>query len=226
MSNYLMKYKGIYELRTEIDESILDFARENDGTLVDNDIYINCKHGRIYNYGNGILEAWVGDINGTSKANKFHKILSTCGNIEYNAKKKTYTYSDEGESLIIWDSIIVGQGEGSFRFHNKHIDIIAKQMGALTQGKNSSPFAKKYLPIKEYNIPKKDLSRYKKVVKPLIEENKLYLINQIYKRLAVELGIELSEETRKAQLGAKEYYHSIGKWDSLIELLKNEGKKG
>lgn len=59
MSSYLMtKYKGVYNLRAEIDLRTNDYCRTDKGELENySDIWIECEgKGRIYHYGKSILQ--------------------------------------------------------------------------------------------------------------------------------------------------------------------------
>ena len=58
-----MRYKGTYRLRTETDKRLKSFPREYDGSLADNDVYIDCeKNARIFHYGKGVLEYYIPSI--------------------------------------------------------------------------------------------------------------------------------------------------------------------
>lgn len=54
------KYKGIYRLRCEVDQSTNDFPRKLNGTYEDIDIYIDCSYGnKIFHNYRKILEAYI-----------------------------------------------------------------------------------------------------------------------------------------------------------------------
>ena len=40
----------------------------------------------------------------------------------------------------------------------------------------------------------------------------------------ISIGFDAKEEQKKSRLGAKEYIHSINKWDEYIEFIKNRIK--
>ena len=40
----------------------------------------------------------------------------------------------------------------------------------------------------------------------------------------ISIGFDAKEEQKKSRLGAKEYIHSINKWDDYIEFIKDRIK--
>lgn len=63
MANYLMKYKGVYRLKAPYDLHTYHFPRKQDGTLEDNDVYIDCqKDIKIFNFGHAVLRAYVPSV--------------------------------------------------------------------------------------------------------------------------------------------------------------------
>lgn len=200
MSYMIKHFKGKYRLKTEIDESIGEFARDEKGVFIDNDIYIDCgRTGRIYHYGGKMMSAWVGDLKGVSKTGTYNSIVE-----EYN-------------DIIEKSGRIVGDGEGSFYFNVMHIETIAKAMKARTSGSKISPFSNKNLPKEKYNIPKEDIDRMKLATKRFVDNNQLYLITKAYKQFIIDKKINVD----KYNLKPKEIVHKLGYYDEMIAYLES-----
>lgn len=245
MAYYLSKYKGIYRLRTEYDQETNDFYRDKNGSLIDTEVYIDCRRGRIYHYGGSTLIAYVEPCDDSYRTGEYRDVY--CGSLmtrtenhkEYINKECTIekpikkveilkTYGTAFSSIIKKHkdkiengSIITTDIGGCFKFNAKHIDIFTKEMKAYTNGSKTSPFSTKNLPKAKYNIPEKDLERMKVVTKPLVDDNKIYLITKAYKDFAIDNGLDLKSLSKEHLLKPKELYHKLGYFDELIEYIKN-----
>ena len=102
MSFLISKYKGIYRLQTEYDQSTKQFPRNLSGTFEDLDIYIKCRHDvRIYHYGKGLLEAYIPSIQrGMNIIRTIYRDYINKSNTE-----TTITYMARGNKLIERENI-------------------------------------------------------------------------------------------------------------------------
>ena len=134
MAQYLLKFKGRYRILPELDLGTNDFPRDKNGEISKeyDDIYIACQYGnRIYNYGKGILYAYIPSI---GRGRNIRKALD----------KQGILYTDYNET----------DEEVEFKFKAKDIEPIATLLKAKTNGANISPFSKKNLPkAKDVEIP-------------------------------------------------------------------------
>lgn len=205
MSYLIKKYKGIYRLRTPIDQNN-QFPREFDKKYAENDIYISCQHGnKVFYYGSGILQAYIPSII------RGHNIIK-------------YINENFGRDIIF--DIEENDSEILFKFKSKYDNDIVPLLKPKTSGANISPFSTKNLPRnKDYKIPDEDLDRYKNIVAKIPRERILDLshrTNSFIKSLATKKN---SMEKIKADMAlkglkGKEYIHSIGMWDKYIKFLE------
>lgn len=182
------------------------FPRKLDGSLEDNDCYIDCQYkNRIFSYGHGILQAYIPSII------RGHNIIK-------------YINEHFGQDIIF--DIEETDSEVLFKFNAKYDDKVIPLLKPKTNGANISPFSTKNLPLnKEYKIPDEDLDRYKNIVAKIPRERILDLshrTNSFIKSLATKKN---SMEKIKADMAikglkGKEYIHSIGKWDKYIKYLE------
>lgn len=220
-TNPIEKYKGQYRIRCEIDKNTNDYPRElkynketkqfeSMGEYVHNDVYIETKYGKIYWVDRGTYEAWVGDLEGTNRLQKFKKLIK-----KY---KKDIIRSLEGE------------GEGTFVFKESILEDIVSDMGGgyLTKIKDGA-FSDKNLEYDDYDIPEEE----SKMLAEIAENNnwnmQTYSRNYkefLFKKLKLE---KYTEETQKLKywqalrnqkLKAKEYIHKNGYWDEFLEFCK------
>ncbi len=125
MANYLMRYKGIYRVKANIDESTNDFPRDADGKLETDDLYIKCFNGnQIYHYGHSILVAYIPSLG------RGHNILRAIGDELLKIKDKI-PY-DELYSKLLEEGTIreirENDEEIEFKFHSKNMNLIAKYL--------------------------------------------------------------------------------------------------
>lgn len=206
MASYLMKYKGIYRLKTPIDLRKNTFPREYTGLFVENDIYIDCQNNiRIFHYGKQILQAYIPSIG------RGRNIL------------KAIKDAFHGENI---SDIEETDSEILFKFNAKYLDDFAPFLKPKTSGASRSPFSTKNLPKAKYDIPKDDIQRYKDVTSHISKEDMLkishttkgFLLSLCNKKYTEEM---LKDDMALKCLGNKEYIHSIGKWSDYITYLEN-----
>lgn len=227
MSNYLVKkYKGIYRLKAHIDESTNDYPRDADGNLDTDDVYIKCAYGcQIYHYGKGILIAYIPSL---GRGRNILKALGKelCNTDEKDSYKDVYPkLIEEGTIRAIYES----DEEVEFKFHNKHMELIAKYLKPQTSGAGISPFSTRNLPKSNYTIPIEDLELYKEITKDISREN-ILILSQITKRFIADIlpkcpgyrSKNIKADMKLKKLKGKEYIHSTGTWKKYIDYLKKE----
>lgn len=252
MSNYLIKYKGKYRLKVPIDEVTNDFPKKLDGTNEDIDMYIDCRKGKIFHYGHGVLEAY------NPKLGAGRNILKALGqklgiNIENytttKEKKDGTLYQDKDGNIMkfydydnfynalekegtIWD-IEETDEEVLFKFKDKNIELIAEFMLPKTSGAKISPFSSKNLPKIKYEIPLDEIQEYKNITSKINKSN-ILIISQFTKEFISKIpkinkefmGKDMKAEQKKSRLKGKEFIHSIKMWDEYIKFLNDNIKEG
>ena len=205
MASYLMKYKGVYRLRTPIDEQKLTFPREYNGSFAENDIYIDCLNNvKIFHYGKQILQAYIPSIG------RGHNIVKEIKSVFYDG---IITHIEETDSKVL------------FRFNAKHMEDFEPILKPRTSGASRSPFSSKNLPKIKYDIPKDDIQKYKDMTSHISKEDMLKISHATKGFLASLCNKKYTDEMLKADmalkcLGNKEYIHSIGKWSDYITYLE------
>ena len=211
IANYLMThYKGIYRMRTEIDQISQNFPREYTGQFADNDIYIDCLNQvRIFSYGHGILEAYI-PSKGRGR-NMIKAIQTELGN-------DIIFHLEETDSEVL------------FRFTAKNMGKLMPYLKPKTNGAGRSPFSTKNLHKTKYMIPSEDLEDYKSIVANIPQERILsigHTTNMFIKSLATKKNPyeNIKADMTLKGLKGKEYIHSIRAWDKYIDYLRKEFEK-
>lgn len=247
-ANYLMKYKGTYRLRTEVDKRLKSFPREYDGSLADNDVYIDCeKNARIFHYGKGILEYYIPSLkSGNTIIRTIYRDFINKNNTETTSN--TYEIKNSGKSMTVTKqtisildevlfreelnksefifNIVETDSEILFQFHSKHLKELENILNPKTYGSDRSPFSSKNLEKTKYIIPDEELEVYK-VLTSKIPKNELILLAKYTTSFIQSLVTKRNSwEDIKADmvlkgLKGKEYIHSIGKWDDYIKYLES-----
>lgn len=234
MAKYLMKYKGQYRIKPNLDLNLNDVPRDESGGIDPSyeDIYIKCASGaQIYHYGRSILCAYIPSIG------RGHNILiaiaKDLGLIEKDYKKRDYQklYKALNENHTVFD-IMENAKEIEFKFNAKDIDFIAKFLKPQTSGADISPFSPRNFPKNSYTIPEEELEKYLKITGDVPQEDKLQIglitnrfIKNILSKDKLYKTIDLKTDMRKKCLKGKEYIHSMGYWEKYIKYLKKELKK-
>lgn len=196
--------KAPYDLTTN------DFPRKLNGTLEDVDVYIDCQYGnKIFHFGRDILQAYIPSLG------RGHNVLKAI----QQTNPSTIFDIEETDSEVL------------FKFKYVNSDEIIPLLKPKTSGAGISPFSSKNLPKCTYIIPDEDLDMYKQIVAKIPQERILTLThstNDFIKLLATKKNpIEnIKADMKKKCLKAKEYIHSIGKWNEYINYLNKEIEKG
>lgn len=227
MSRYLMKYKGTYRLKAEIDQSTNDYPRDHSGEINPSydDIYIKCYAGaQIYHYGFSTLVAYIPSIG------RGHNVLKAIAKDLNLPEYKTYSELYEAlENEGTVRNIVENDKEIEFKFHARKLEFIASYLKPAVAGSDISPFSTKNLPKCTYNIPAKDLEKYNAILDSM--ETKDYLLvfritdsflNNKLQKSKQYRSIDLKKDMKKKCLKTKEYIHSLGEWDKYIKYLEKE----
>lgn len=226
MSNYLMKYKGTYRLKANIDQSTNDFPRDTEGKIESDDIYIKCAFGsQIYHYGRGILVAYIPSIG------RGHNILKAlaeelCGITDKVSYEELYQKLTEEGTVR---NIVENDEEIEFKFHNKHIELICKYLKPQISGSSISPFSSRNLPKSDYTIPVEELREYQEITED-VPKDEILIISQITGRFITDIlpkcpgykSKNIKADMKLKMLKGKEYIHSTGMWNKYIDYLKKE----
>lgn len=247
-ANYLIRYKGTYRLRTETDKRLKSFPREYDGSLADNDVYIDCeKNAKIFHYGKGILEYYIPSLkSGNAIIKTIYRDFINKNNTEttsntYEIEKNGNTMTVTKQTISILDEVLFREEliksdfifnivetdtELLFRFHSKHLKELEHILHPKTNGADRSPFSSKNLEKTKYIIPDVELEVYK-VITSKIPKNKLILLAKhttsfiqtlVTKKNTLE---DIKADMVLKGIKGKEYIHSIGKWNDYINYLEN-----
>lgn len=229
MSKYLMKYKGQYRIKPNLDLQLNDVPRDENGSIDSSydDIYIKCANGaQIYHYGRSTLVAYIPSLG------RGHNILIAIAKelklIDDESKSRDYEalYSLLNKDKTVYD-IMENDEEIEFKFNAKNIELVIKYLKPQTSGADISPFSSKNLPKASYLIPGNDLEEYLKITNSIPQSDKL-LIGHITKQFMSDIlskdklyrTIPMKTHVRKECLKNKEYIHSMGYWSKYIEYLE------
>ena len=229
MANYLMKYKGTYRIKPNLDLQLNDVPRDEDGSIDSSydDIYIKCAGGsQIYHYGRSTLCCYIPSIG------RGHNILIALAKelklIKEDENFRDYDslYSMLNEDKTIFD-ISENDEEIEFKFNAKNIELVAKYLKPQTSGADISPFSTRNLPKSSYAIPAENLEEYKKITASVSKDNKLLIshitkefMNNILSKDKLYRTISMKTDMRKKCLRGKEYIHSMGYWNAYIKYLE------
>lgn len=224
MASYLMKYKGTYRLKVELDQSTNDFVRDEDGSVEDVDVYIDCQHGsKIFVYGhiNNTRPVWLwAYIPSIIRGHKIVKELK-----ENNIELIDVRENDE---------------EVEFKFKASDIEIVAELMKARTYGAGISPFSTKNLPKTNVEIPIEKMALYKEITN-VFSKGEFLIISRITndfidnimqkslcgrgKRKIPPFDIRKDMREMKLSRQLKEYIYVKGYWEEYLDYLKKEIEK-
>ena len=208
MSYLITKFKGVYRLKTELDQHTNDYPRKLNDTYEDIDIYIDCQFGnKVFHYGRNILEAYIPSLI------RGHNVIKAINEIDHN---------------LIFD-VVENDSEVLFKFKYENSNRIIPLLKPKTSGSGISPFSSKNRPKCTYIIPDEDLNRYKDIASKIPRENILeltHMTNAFIKTLATKKNTmeNIKAEMKLKCLKAKEYIHYIGKWNNYITYLKENSK--
>lgn len=210
MYRYLEKFIGTYRVMAEYDLQTNDFPRDEEGNIDKSfeDLYIPCSRGKSvikHTYDDEVLVICFYDKSSTAK-NVFNELKCKYKNIYLE-------YDDCGTDALIY-------------FKSEDIDKIATIVKPKTSGSSIKWSSTKNLPKVEYTIPPKDLNQFKKITEKLDRTQKMHFSKTVNSEFLKQIstGFDAKEEQKKSRLGAKEYIHSINKWDDYIEFIKDRIK--
>lgn len=210
MSNYLTShFRGRYRILCEYDKRLNQFPRKLNGTFEDIDCYIICHRGRIYHFGNRILEYY------TDSLQRGHNII------------KAIESQFQGEEIIF--NIVETSSEVLFRFNAKDMERLEPFLKPKTSGADRSPFSTKNLPKTKYTIPNEESLQYKAIVEKIGQKRIIELTHTTNSFLQSLVTKKNTWEDIKADmalkgLSGKNYIHSIGKWNEYISYLERNIK--
>lgn len=219
MANYLLKYKGIYRLKTELDQNTNDFIRRDDGSIEDIDVYIDCSHGnRIFNYGhiNNTKPVWLqGYIPSLGRGHNIVKAL-----IEKDVMLVDVRENDE---------------EVEFKFKAADIEIVAELMKARTSGAGISPFSSKNLPKSDVKIPTDEIARYKEITSVIPKTDLLFIsrttneflddiLQKSLRKTTKDKKFDYKSDMKKLKMArqVKEYIYIKNYWEEYLDYLEKE----
>ena len=231
MSKYLMKYKGIYRIKPNLDLELNDVPRDENGGIDPSydDIYIKCANGaQIYHYGHSTLCCYIPSLG------RGHNILIAIAKelnliddeSEYRNYKTLYSLLNKDKTVF---DIVENDEEIEFKFNAKNIELIAKYLKPQTSGADISPFSSKNLPKSSYTIPRENLEEYSKITDSIPQSDKLSIghitkqfMNDILSKDKLYKTVSMKVDMRKKCLRSKEYIHSMGYWKVYIKYLEKE----
>lgn len=219
--HYLMKYKGTYRLKPELDKELHDFPRDHNGEIDESydDIYIDCQNGnRIYYYGrcpniSGVLLwAYIPSVIRGKNILKRMDALS----IPY------FHYFETDEEI-------------SFKFKPKDIDDVASLLHARTYGANISPFSPRNLPKPEISIDESDLALYKEITASLDKSDYLVvkrftddfcskILSKTMRKKDRSYSFSKDIRQNKMSRSVKTYIWKMGFWKEYIDYLHKKLK--
>lgn len=206
MYRYLEKYTGTYRVLGCLDLTTQDFPRDENGAIDDSyeDLYIPCTRSKCvikHTYDQDKLVAC------------FYNKVSAARNVYKEIKDKYKNIDVELEEA--------GE-DGLIYFYDADIKKVATILRPKKSGASIKWYSNKNLPKREYKIPAADFARYNSISKNLTKAQKM----QFGKKLIAEVldKNDLREKQKLSRLSAKEYIHSIGKWEELVEAAKEEIK--
>ena len=219
MANYILKFKGCYRLKAEIDQNTMDFVRREDGSIEDIDVYIDCRYGnRIYTFGhiNNAKPVWlIAHIPSIKRGRNIVEVL----------KEKNIELVD----------ILENDKEVEFKFKAADIEIVAELMKAKTSGCNISPFSVKNLPKSDVEIPTEEIARYKEITS-VVPKTDLLLISKLtneflenilqktIRRITQDKKYDYKSDMKKLMLARqiKEFIWVKSCWNEYLSYLENE----
>lgn len=234
MSYYLSRYVCTYRVKSEIDLRTNDFVRNAEGKIETGNTYIKCMHdARIFHYGRDVLECYVPSL--LRGRNMLKNIAMELGfDLEKYGTPCSYKqlFEDLENNAVVFD-IYESDSECCWKFHAKHIDLIAKYIKPQTSGANISPFSTKNLPKKKYYISLEELAFYRQIIGEVNLDDKLVIakittafITQIIPKNHKEYAkTDMKTLMKQTMLKGKEFIHSLGFWDEYLSYLREQLQK-
>ena len=231
LSYYLSKYVGKYRVKSIIDPITNDFPKDFEGNYESYDTYIKCNNNiQIKYYGKGLLSCYVPSV---GRGHNILKGVATELGLDLNSYGKQFNYEKLYDDLIdakVISYITETDEELLWRFKDKYLELMLKFITPNTSGASISPYSPKNLPIREYDIPDKDIEEYRQILDSLGKKN-MWILAKSTTRFIEEVVPEKHRKyrnkdmealMRKEQLKGKEFIHFSGFWNEYIEYLKGE----
>ena len=184
MSSYLVnKFKGVYRILPNLTYDNTDFARNMDGSIDEDNVYIKCGFNcKIVHYGNTTLMAYIPSI---GRGHNIKKAMQ-------KDKIEIVSYDESDEEVIIG-------------FKVKDIEYMAQLMKAGTSGAGISPFSSKNIPKnKEVGIPDEEIEKYKAVASKVGKGDMLKIKSWNNDFLENVLQKKIRKETKNKKYSYKE----------------------
>lgn len=219
MANYLVtKFRGKYKLMPDIDISTNDFARDCDGVIDEDMVYISCYYDtKVYYWGlndshRGVLIAYI-----PSKQRG--------NNIKKEMKKQKIEVIDFDQS----------DSETTIKFLASDADAVIEMLKPKMSGLKTSVFSSKNLPKSNVSIPSENIEEYKAITSKLGKTDML-LIKNINDRFLTDIlekslrkktknnKLSVREDMKKNKMSRqfKEYVFTRGYWQEYLDYLTKE----
>ena len=222
MANYILRYKGKYRLKVELDQNTNDFVRNEDDSIEDIDVYIDCSFGnKIFTYGhiNNTRPVWL---------QAYIPSIGRGRNIIKALKEKNIEIVDHREN----------DEEVEFKFKASDIETVAELMKAKTSGASISPFSSRNLPKSDVEIPPKEIALYKEITSDIPKGDLLSIhkatiefmdeiLEKSLRKTTKDRNFSYKNDMKKLKMArqTKEYIWSKGLWKEYLEYLKKEIEK-
>ena len=210
MFRYLEKYVGKYRVLTYYD--LIDNTFPKDESF--EDFYIPCKRNCVIKHtyeGNDILALCFYD--GISTAKKVLSELKMLG-------------------VEVESDIESGNRDAIILFNDKDMKIVASVVKPKTSGKTINPLSKRNLPKSKiagaYKIPQEDLDKLNKKVEHLSQTDKMQFFRSCNKEYIEKISkkdkCDYNTQMKNDGLNARQFIHSIDKWDDYLKFVNNKLK--
>ena len=222
MANYLMKYKGTYRLKTELDQNTNDFVRDDNGIIEDIDVYIDCQYGNkifVWGHMNNTRPVWLWAY--IPSIGRGHNIVKAL--------------TEKGIELI---DVRENDEEVEFKFRASDIEPVAEVMKAKTFGAGISPFSSKNLPKSDVEIPTEEIERYKEITSVIPKSDLLFIsratnefldniLQKGLRKTTKDKNFNCKSDMKKLKMGrqSKEYIWVKNYWEEYLNYLKKEIEK-
>lgn len=219
MANYLVtKFRNKYKILPDIDVGTNDFARDCDGAIDEDMVYISCYYDtKVYYWGlndshRGVLVAYI-----PSK--------QRARNIKKEMKKQKIEVVDFDES----------ESEAMLKFLASDADAVIEMLKPYKTGLKTSVFSSKNLPKSDVSIPSENIEEYKAITSRLGKTDMLLIKNINDHFLTDILEKSLRKKTKNKKFSVredmkankmsrqfKEYVFIRGYWQEYLDYLNKE----
>lgn len=216
MSYLYDKFKGVFRVVADYDQSTNDFPRSHDGTIDSSfdDFYISSKKNLEVRHGyRNILACFIWSNSTYSSVLNGIGIIENLDIQKNNIETKAKILLDKGILTDYW----IGDGEGIIYFKTDQLIKYQNVLQLKRYGANVSPFSTKNLPKSKYKIPANDLKHYHEItsVIPQREIHKISHWNKVFQR---NNNIDFTT-LRQSCMNFKQYIHKNGLWNDYLNYL-------